>query len=180
MEFTLLNEYQIDQKTSTQINALLKKCFSDAEYAGRDYFKQLPHLRLLAIENGQVIGQLGIDHRVMNLNDEAVRIFGVIDLCVDPEFRGQGIGSTLLTELESLAKKHVAKIDFLFLVTDTPAIYRNHGFKTTNVETQWLKIDQHNTLGVGTEKIQDAYFMVKEISGKQWKDGRLDMLGYMY
>lgn len=180
MELKFINEFQIDETTSKKINILLKKFFPDAEYENRDYFKQLPHYRILAKEGEHIIGQLGIDFRTMNLNGEAVRVFGVVDLCVDPEFQRRGIGRKLMIEFETLAKKHADKIDFLFLVTDHSGYYEKLGFKKTIITTNWLKIDEHKNYGLGNEKINDAFFLIKNISNKPWEDGDLDLLGYMY
>ena len=180
MKFLFVNEFEIDLKTSKKLNILLKKCFPDTEFKDRDYFKQLPHYRILAMEGDHLIGQIAIDFRVMNLNNEALKIFGVIDLCVDPEFRGKEIGKKLMLEFESIAKKNPERIDFLFLVTDRPEYYQEIGYEITTIKTTWLKIDQHINYGIGTEKITDATFMIKPNSDKVWSDGKLDLLGYMY
>ncbi|MBL4585663.1 MAG: GNAT family N-acetyltransferase [Flavobacteriales bacterium] len=180
LELGFVNEFQIDNATSMEINSLLARCFPETKYEKRDYFKQLPHYRILAKEGKRIIGQLGIDFRIMNLNGKAVRVFGVVDLCVDLKFQGKGIGRNLIGEFESIAKKHSDKIDFLFLVTDKPQFYQTIGFKITNITTTWMKINQHKSYGIGKEKIQDAFFLVKDVSNKQWKDGELDLLGYMY
>ncbi|MEZ4979944.1 MAG: GNAT family N-acetyltransferase [Chitinophagales bacterium] len=67
----------------------------------------------------QIIGQLGIDFRVMRLNENAVNVFGLIDLCVDREFRAKGLAKALLAEFERIARTGSYKVDFLFLVSDS-------------------------------------------------------------
>lgn len=180
MTLTLINEFQIDTNTSKEINELLQSVFADIDFRGRDYFKQLPHYRLLAQKDERLVGHLGIDYRVMNLNGHAVKVFGVIDLCVSPAAQGQGIGKQLMLEFEAIAQRHANKIDFLFLVTDTPNFYAKLGYQQTKITTTWLKIDHHENYGLDTERIEDALFMIKPVSDKQWADGDLDMLGYMY
>lgn len=180
MELQFINEFQISKDTSTEINSLMKKCFPDIDYEGRDHFKQLPHYRILAKEKGKVIGQLGIDFRVMNLNGHAIRVFGVIDLCVDPQFQKRGIGKALLDELDRIAKNSSDKVDYLFLVADSPTYYERLGFRAMDLTTTWLKLDNFRNYGVGKEKITDAFFMVKEISDRRWVNGDLDLLGYMF
>ncbi len=71
-DLVFINEFQIDRETSMQINELLQTCFSFIDYQGLDYFKQLPHYRILAKENNKLVGHLGIDFRAMNLNGEAI------------------------------------------------------------------------------------------------------------
>lgn len=178
--FRVKSEYQLSQKEKADINALLSTCFPDADYSGRSYFKQHPHHRILAEYNEDLIGQLGIDFRVMRMNDDPIHVFGVVDLCVHPEHRGKGVATKLMKELERIATVHAESIDFLFLVTEDTPFYTALGFLATNNINTWLKIDQHKTLGVGNEKIDDAKFMYKPISGKSWKDGELDFLGHMY
>ncbi|MCK5682577.1 GNAT family N-acetyltransferase [bacterium] len=180
IDFEYLNEFEISSTTSIEINKLLKICFQDTGYKDRDYFKQLPHYRILARSKGVLAGHLGIDFRVMRLNENAVNVFGIIDLCIDPTFRGKGISKMLVKEYESIAFNNRDRIDFLFLVTDNPNYYTSMGYTITNLETTWLKIDQHVNYGIGIENIEDAYFMIKSVSGKKWADGKLDMLGYMY
>ncbi len=180
MQLITLNEFEINEATSKAINALLQKNFTEVDYHGRDYFKQLPHYRILAKIEEELVGQLAIDYRAMKLNGRPITVFGVIDLCVDPTQQGKGIGTKLLLEFEKLAQQNKAKIDFLFLVTDEPAYYERLGYTAKKLTVTWLKIDQHNNYGLGTEKIDDAAFMVKAIGNKTWDDGELDMLGYMY
>ena len=180
MKLTFINTFEIDKKTNAQIKYLLQSCFPEAEYRQRTYYKQLSHYRILATENEQLVGQLGIDYRVMNLNGEAVKVLGVIDLCVSPSLQNKGIGTKLMQKFEAVAKRHSDNIDFLFLVTDSAVFYERLGFRKTKLTITWLKIDQHNNYGQGTEMIDDAFFMIKAVSDKVWKDGDLDMLGYMY
>ena len=93
---------------------------------------------------------------------------------------GKGVGKKLLMEFEAIAQKFSHRIDFLFLVSDEPSYYQKLGYFQTKLTTSWLKIDNHRNYGIGTEAITDTCFLVKSVSGKNWEDGVLDMLGYMY
>lgn len=180
MKLEFINEFQISKPLSREINRLLSKCFPDVTYAKRDYFKQLPHYRILARNKEQLIRQVAIDFRVMNLNGFPINVMGVVDLCVHPEFQRQGIAKELMGALEKLGRDHSDKVDCLLLVTDNPIFYEKIGFKKVDITTKWLKIDNHKNYGLGNEKIADAYFLIKQISNKKWVDGELDYLGYMY
>jgi len=179
MNIEFVPEIQVDNSTSAAIVELLAQCFPGEGHDGRDYFKQLPHYRLLAYEEERLVGHLGVDLRMMNLNGQAVTVFGAIDVCVSPDRQGSGIGSALLKRFEAIARDS-NRVDFLFLVSKNPAIYKSLGYKKTTLRTKWLKIDQHKNLGVGDELITDAFFLYKTISDNQWSDGELDLLGYMY
>lgn len=174
-------EIEIDEGTSDTIVGLLSQCFPGEGHDGRDYFKQLPHHRILAYEDDRLVGHLGVDLRVMNLNGQAIRVFGAIDVCVAPDRQGLGIGTDLLQRFETVAR-HSNRVDFLFLLSKNPAIYEKLGYRRTKVQTTWLKIDQHKNYGLGIEQISDALLLYKAISDTQcqWNDGELDLLGYMY
>lgn len=180
MTIDFVNEFEISEKDKSEIAKLLSLCFTDMAYSGRTFFKQLPHYRLLLRTAKGIIGQLAIDYRIMNLNDSLVSVFGVIDLAVHPEHQGLGLGKKLMEEFDRLSALHKNNIDFLFLVTDKPAFYERLGYIKTNPEITWLKINEGKNLGVATEQVTDCFIMVKEISGKKWPGGSLDMLGYWY
>jgi len=173
-------EFELTEREKSQIAELLALCFPDIEYAGRIYFKQMPHYRILAEMQGQIIGQLAIDFRAMQLNGEYIHVMGIADLAVYPEFQGQGMGRRLMQEVGLLANRHNRQIDFLYLVTDKPAFYERLGFIQTRQEVSWLKINAGKTLGIGKETVDDCALMYKPVSGKVWKDGSLDLLGYWY
>ena len=146
MNIEFVPEIQISRDTSTAIVGLLAECFSGEGHDGRDYFKQLPHYRLLAYEQERLVGHLGVDLRMMNLNGQAVTVFGAIDVCVAPDRQGSGIGTGLLQRFEAIARD-ANRVDFLFLAAKNPAIYESLGYKKTTLRTKWLKIDQHKNLG---------------------------------
>jgi len=176
----LINEFQLSEDQKEKIWLLLKNCFPESDYGGRNFFKQLPHYRLLLTYGEKIIGHLGIDYRVMNLGGEIIRIFGGIDLAVDPNFRNRGLGAQILKEFEEIALANKNNIDFLFLVTDIPDFYQKLGYTTSVLRVSWLKISQGRNIGIGEEKISDSFLLYKEISGKKWTEGNLDMLGYMF
>jgi len=180
MTYQFTTEYQITKEISHQINLLLKHSFGNDFYKGRDYFKQIPHHRLLLWEEEELVAHLGVDHRVMSLDGNPVYTFGIIDFCVHESCRGKGLGKNILEYIEKIARESSHKVDFLFLVTDTPAYYAKLGYSAVQHEIIWLKIDQHQSLGLGKEKIDDVSFMIKVISGKPWEAEQLDMLGYMF
>lgn len=181
MTLEFINEFQITPSISKEINELLRLSFQEVDYQGRDFFKQLPHYRILAKKGDRIIGQLAIDLRMMNLGGSPINVFGVIDLCVHPDLQGEGVGKKLLQKFEAIANEHSHKIDFLFLVTEKSDYYKKLGYQEiTSLEVAWLKIDQCENLGMGKELVDDVSFMIKSISAKEWTDNKLDMLGYWY
>lgn len=176
----LVPEFELENAQKVAIAQLLATCFPGAEYNGRIYYKQLPHYRLLLKTNNTLIGQLALDYRVMNVNQTVVRVMGVIDLAVHPNYQGKGLGKRLMLALDNIAQKNKHNIDFLFLVTDKPLFYEQLGYTKTVQKVSWLKIDDGKNYGMGYEQVDDCFLMVKKMGSLNWEDGELDMLGYWY
>ncbi|MGG3941523.1 GNAT family N-acetyltransferase, partial [Peribacillus psychrosaccharolyticus] len=101
MKTEMVFDYEMGTDLASNIQELLNESFQEDFPKNRIYFKQLPHFRFVAFnEKNQLIGQVGIDYRVMNLNGEPIRVLGLIDLCVTQNTRSKGIGSMLLLEIE--------------------------------------------------------------------------------
>ena len=145
--------------------------------ADRAYFKQLPHHRLLAYEGDQLVGQTGIDYRVVSVGGRPTRTFGLIDLCVAQAMRGKGIGTALLEAVSRLGQAN--DVPFVLLITDVPHFYARSGYVFVKTDCTWLRIDEHQSLGQTTAYLDDEV-MVKSIGGEQWPAGPIDFLGYLF
>ncbi|MDH6221984.1 GNAT family N-acetyltransferase [Streptomyces pseudovenezuelae] len=167
-------EHEIDSSSREAIQELLSACFP--QYPSRTYYKQLPHLRHLAWEDGILAAQVGIDHRMIKNGDTALRIFGIIDLCVAASARSRGIASRLLAEVEAAAR--TSGVDAILLFADDPRIYLANGYEKVANCAKWLMINDHETLGIAEKPI--AEMMVKMLSGDSWDEGSVDLLGYLF
>lgn len=172
-------EYDMNGELETAPQDLLTNCFPQIYPEDRIYFKQLPHFRFLAFnEENQLVGQVGLDYRVMNLDGEPVKVLGVIDLCVSPNSRSEGIGSSLLSEVDQFSQGR--DVDFILLFADDKTLYKKKGYTSVENKCTWLKVDNesHISKGVGHESLKEL--MVKNVGKKQWGQGNLDLLGYLY
>jgi predicted acetyltransferase len=177
MKIIKIIEFNIELNTHNQITKLRNICFPESK-KDRSYYKQLPHFRYLVYNDDQLIGQMGVDHRVISVGDSVFKIFGVIDLCVMPKYQRQGIATQLLNLVTKLAEKK--SIDFLLLVADDDRLYSKHGFKYVSNYCSFLRIHEHQNYGVALEKIEND-FMVKQIGTESWKhEGLMDLLGYRF
>lgn len=169
-------EHDIPPEIHRQVTDLRNHCFPDHS-APRSYYKQIPHFRYLVFHESRVIGHLGIDHRVMSVAGNPLHIFGLIDFCVDEEFRNQKIASSIIEAVSELARRK--KIDFLFLIASNHKMYENNGFRSISADCSYLKIHDHKNYGVGHSKMVEE-ILIKPIGYDRWPDGEIDLLGYMY
>lgn len=179
MRIKKVPEYDINRELEAMIQDLLTNSFPKIYPTNRIYFKQLPHLRFLAFnQENQLVGHVGLDYRVMSLNGEPIKVLGIIDLCVSQNTRSKGIGTTLLLEVDKFSKGR--NIDFILLFADNMTLYLNNGYKTVKNKCRWLKIDNESQIikGIGYESVNEL--MVKEVGKREWIEGDLDLLGYLY
>jgi predicted N-acetyltransferase YhbS len=92
-----------------------------------------------------------------------VKIFGLIDLCVASSYRSQKIATTLLQQIDELGK--TSKIDFLVLFADDSRLYAKNGYQRVANICRWLKVDEHQIIGVGERSLSDC-MMVKQIGDR--------------
>lgn len=169
-------ESEITSQEHSAITLLRNACFNSCARK-RSYFKQLPHFRYIAVEHNEIVGMVGVDHRMISIDGSAYSIFGIIDLCVAGSHRGQGIAAALIMAVESQARP--SEIDFLVLMADNYAFYEKLGFELRNNHCAWLRIDDFKNYGIAFEKL-DRELMSKCLGTEKWPNGMLDFLGYLF
>lgn len=171
-------EDRVNDLLRRQLAKLLQECFTD-KFENITYFKQLPHFRYVLEADGRPIAQLGIDHRIMNFDGVPKRIYGVVNLCVSQDYRGNGMAGMLLKAMEKDAQK--ANVDSILLLAENPALYTNHGYRFLNAECRWLGIDDEKQISIGllTENIESE-LMIKGVVESCVDYHQVDFLGYMF
>jgi GNAT superfamily N-acetyltransferase len=174
VDIELRADREIAPDVRAEIHEVLAECFPG--YPDRSYFKQLPHFRYLGRRDGELVAHMAVEHRMINNGGSPLEIFGVVDLCVVASARSQGLAGRLIAELEALARD--GGIDAVVLFADDPRLYLTHGYSRVPGPVKWLMINNHETLGVAEDVIDEL--MVKMLKGKSWNPGVVDMLGYVF
>jgi len=176
MRIKRVEEFKINEKQHAEISELLKLCFSSYP-ADRSFYKQFPSFRFLVFEEKKLIAHLAIIHRMIKVGEENIVIFGVSDLCVDPDFQHKKIASVLLEDLEILGKKH--QIDFITLIAQDQKFYKKNGFQSVNNNCRWLIINEIQSLGLAQRNLDNA-IMIKPLTEKKWGNGMVDFQGCLF
>ena len=170
-------EYAIDFETQQKIHQLLMSSFGQFP-KDRIFLKQVPSFRLLVWEDKKLVAQAGIVYRIMSLNQSPLKVFGIMDLCVDADYQNQKIGSNLLKHIEAIAIEN--NIDFILLFGDTNNFYLQNNFQLMHNNCRWVLIKEYVTMGIMTRPIPDT-LLVKSISGEKWDDeALLDIMGFIF
>ncbi len=176
MQIETVLEYKLSDDVRKLANRLLVESFTDYP-SDRSYYKLLPQFRYLVWAGEKLIGQMGVEHRVITNAGIPVRIFGLIDLCVALPYRSQRIAATLLQQVEELGR--TSNVDFLVLFADDSRLYAKNGYQRVANLCRWMRVDEHQTLGVGEESQSDC-MMVKQLGEQAWQEGLVDLLGYLF
>ncbi|MDA0155698.1 GNAT family N-acetyltransferase [Vibrio sp. Makdt] len=171
----VISEIEVSKQQHQAITTLRNSAFPEHQVQ-RSYFKQLPHMRALQLEQGKLVGYLGLDYRMINVGGHAFKVLGVIDFCIAEDVQGKGLGSAMLCELDAYAKER--DVDFIILISELHSFYSSHGYNRVVADHSWLRLNEHLSYGIAVEEVDDLY--VKSISGVSWPSGKVDWLGYMY
>lgn len=176
MHITHHPEYLLPYLQKALIADLLQLCFPQYP-SGRAHFRQIPHFRILAHDDSSnLIGHIAIEHRMINNAGQTLRIFGLADVCIHPDFQNKGLGTKLLNFLENLARE--AQIEALLLIAPEPEFYLKNDFLAVENDCKWLFLQGDQTLGVLNRKV--GGLMVKMLGEKSWREGQLDLLGHIF
>ena len=164
-----------DPSRDAAIATLLDACF-DGVHGGRTWFKQIPHERLLAWSGNDLMGHVAMEYRVVRVGEVIVPILGIVDLCVAPAARRQGIGAALLQGAEERARGQ----SFALAMVDDPRLYQRADYRLLHApKVTFLAIDElrcHSVIRRDLSKI----FMVKQLTFDAWPDGPIDLLGHLF
>ena len=164
-----------DPGLDAAIASLLDACF-DGVHGGRTWFKQIPHERLLAWSGGDLMGHVGIEYRVVRVGEAFLPIVGIVDLCVAPAARRQGIGAALLHRVETRARGQ----SFALAMVDDPRLYQRSGYSLLHAaNVTFLAIDELRCHSVIRRDLSEI-FMVKQLTCDAWPDGPIDLLGHLF
>lgn len=175
IHYDLIDELELTKQDEASLRRLLAVSFPG--YPDRVYYKQIPHQRILAWDAETLAGHVAIDRRVMALAGQPIRTLGLIDVCVAPGYRSRGIASALLAEAERLGRSW--RCQYAVLFADDPRVYDANGYRYADNPCIWLRIHEHQTLGIAQEALPDA-LMVKPLGTEPWQPGELDLLGYLF
>ena len=177
MELERIEEWQLnaDPAKQDQICNLLAEAFP--QYPDRHYYKQVPTFRLLVWQADQLIGHVAVTYRMINAAGEVCSIFGLGDVCVNPQFQNQKIGTKLLQALTSLAQQN--QIQFLVLIAGEHDLYLANGFQLVDNICKWNMIIEHESLGIRQRRLPGSV-LIKPISNQTWPEGVIDFLGNMF
>lgn len=66
--------------------------------------------------------------------------FEIVDIAVDPDHQGNGLGRKIMQNLMSWFEKHVSPGAYITLVADVPELYEKFGFKNVRPASEGMAL----------------------------------------
>lgn len=110
MQLRILNENQVDEKVDAAIKKTLAICFpNDVEEFSRTraFEGNVPLFSVYIEDSDKVLAHLAIMDRTVIVGGESVRVAGVANVCVLPEYRKKGLSDMILkAAMEEAMRRH--------------------------------------------------------------------------
>ncbi len=143
MRIEIVHELRMPAETDRQIRAVLVACFpKDAAIfaESRGWHGSQPVFSAVALHGERVIGHVGVVDRVVTMGGAKIRIFGVQNVAVLPDFRGKGYVDHMLAAVAGEAERQAFDMGLLFCGPLLEKVYRRCGWRTLSpraVEIAW-------------------------------------------
>jgi GNAT superfamily N-acetyltransferase len=162
-EVEYLPDASVDAALDKELRALLATCFTspnDAIFQKRRYWcEPYPHRWVVRDEQRALVAHVGVHEKRVETHDRTYRVGGICEVCVHPDYRGQGLVRLMLAVVHDWLIRHA--YDFALLFGD-PAVYGSSGYAMKDnlfqdVETKGRQKSRRQISG-----------MVRQLSDTRW------------
>jgi len=131
MKVHYIQDSDINNQLDQQLLQLLSTCFPSSPcFQSRRYNKEPPsHRWYISDSSSGVIAHIGLHEKVIICQDQESPVGGISEVCVHPDFRGQGLAMQLLTTIHNWL--HTQKFPFSLLFGEA-SVYGSIGYKSVN------------------------------------------------
>lgn len=169
-EIRFIEDSAVDSELNQKLINILSVCFDNQPlFKERRYYKEMPGFRLYIEENGQIIAHTALHEKNILVEDKKIKIGGIAEVCVRPEYRSKGLVKLLLKNVDQWLVGNNYKYAMLF---GEKNVYSSSGY--FNIDNQIKYID-YETKKTKIEIIDCA--MVKTLAGEPWLEGLVDLMG---
>ena len=177
MQIRLHDESQIDQATDAALRRILAACFPHNETqfsASRQWHGSVPLFTVVATDKTHGVACAVVIDRTIRIDGRPVRVAGVGNVCVLPDYRGGGVvDRILLTAMEEAADREF-EWGLLFCRPEIMKVYERTGWQSC-MDRRFVRID-HAT-GQPDEIPADHGKMFLRIGYRPLPPGDIDLQG---
>lgn len=154
------------------LRALFAVCFKRelAYLEHQRFFRELPSHRWMVYNaENNVIAHIAVYDKVLGTLNGLLPVAGVAEVCVHPDYRGQGLARAILVEVHAWARAQGFAFTMLF---GARGIYGGSGYVPVDNPIRSLN---YKTGEWETEPVECA--MVCPLSEIEWPQGEIDLRG---
>jgi len=171
-----IDDWYLSPEQEVAIADLLETCFPGYP-VGRSFYRTRPVFRYLALDNNIIIGHCGVDFRTILIGSHHCTIFGIIDLCIHPNYRNSGASKLLMKTLIEYSRH--TTIDYIFSFSGEASFYKKFGFIQKDIVCKWLLINNNRSLGIVNRRLIDCVFILP-VNSDIWDEEEVDLLGSIF
>lgn len=162
----------VDAAIDQNIRSLLTVCFTgpdDAVFKERRYFREpYQHRWVIRNEQNMIIAHTGVHQKHVESNGTIYHIGGMAEVCVHPEFRGQGFVNIMLNSAHKWLIRH--SFDFAVLFGNIK-IYKSSGY--VQADNLWMDPDPPDP----SKPRQRTTALIRELFDTQWPTNEVYLPG---
>lgn len=163
MNVEYIRDLDVDTELDGKLRDLLSTCFTksgDEVFREHRYYKEHPsHRWFVPHKEGRLIAHVALHEKVVVSSNQDIRVGGIAEVCVHPEFRGQGLVRQLLSKAHAWLRLNGYCFSLLF---GKPQVYASSGYES--VTNLFLKSKSDN----GENKWAVIKAMVSQLSETEW------------
>ncbi len=162
-----------------ELDAAIRECLCACFPADKEFFSGArawhgspPAYSLVGRAEGRVAGHVGIIVRDIRVAGRTVRIAGIQNMAVLPDWRKSGLGSALITGAMDQAARRGIPFGVLFCIPELERYYARYGWTRHDVDVRMDYAGQRNIPIPGKN-----ICMVKLLAGRPFPDGDIHLQG---
>ena len=173
MSIEYIRDSNVDMYLDRSLRDLLCNCFTEPiakVFRECRYFKEPPsHRWLIQSEDTQLIAHVALHEKVVTASHQQIRVGGIAEVCVHPEYRGQGLVRQLLAAVHDWLRSK----DYSFsILSGYPCVYTSSGYVSIT------NLYQEKTLDNDSVKLEPVPLaIVCQLLDNKWPDDRVYLLG---
>jgi predicted N-acetyltransferase YhbS len=176
MNLTLVHERDIGPELDKKIITGLCTCFPYVQASfsvTRAWHNSVPSWSLYLEENSHIISHVGVVDRTIRIGDQLVRVAGMQNVFVLPEYRGKGLCDVLMKDAMNKAAEFTYDYGFLFCIPEIEKVYRRCGWsKLPNMSI--VRVDESGQESVLSSKNIAMYY---PLAKSEFPEGQIHLQG---
>jgi GNAT superfamily N-acetyltransferase len=167
------NDVRIDIKSVNELTPVLASFIQrthDREFGDDLMVYANPQWYVLGFLRDEPMAQVGVLQRTITVNQNPLLIAGVSFLITEPEYRGRGYATAIMSEaIAFIEHRLVIPFGLLTCKPRLASFYIRMGWKTIDEPNVFVQPTGNRSCG--------GVIMVNECGGSPWPEGKIDLCG---